>query len=353
MEEIWQSFVGYPLEELEQSLEGIFPHLSLDLSQMVSQVAKGNFKQVLTELVMAVGGQLLDSADSIKRVFIMLLLLGILSALFLNFAGAFSSHQVSDAAFYFTYLSMVILLLQAFEEAFGITQGALEQMVLFLKLFIPAYLTTVGAVAGGMAAAGYYEIMLFLIYGIESIFVKFVLPFLCSYIMLCLINGIWEEERLSALTDLMKQGTGSLLKWSLSLVTGIGILQSMVLPVLGSLKITGLQKAVSALPGLGGLADSSVQMLLGTAVLLKNSMGVVLFLLLLCICAVPLCKILLIGCLLKGSAALLGILADKRMTGCISRIGDGVFLLLRLLMTSMAYFLILAAVIGVSSNRGF
>lgn len=353
MDEIWQEMVGYPLSDLQASLEGIFPDLSIHLSELLGQIASGRGKEAAGDVLGEIGRQLLANAGGLKQVLFTILLLGILSALFSNFAGAFANHQIADVSFYFTYLLLMILLLKAFESAFYIAQESLGHLVLFVKLFIPAYLLTVGAAAGAAAAVGYYELIFLVIYGVESLFLNCLLPFICSFAMLSVVNGIWEEGRLGTLTELLQKGLTGALKWSLTLITGAGVLQSMILPVLGSLKMTGIQKAVAAIPGLGGLADGSAQMLLGSAVLLKNSMGVVLFLLLLLICAVPLAKILLVGLLLKLGTAGLGILADKRMTGCADKIADGVFLLFRTLLTAMAYFMILAAVAAFSSNRGF
>ena len=68
-------------------------------------------------------------------------------------------------------------------------------------------------------------------------------------------------------------------------------------------------------------------------------------LLLLALCIVPFLKIFLYGTILKLCAGLLGLSADKRLTGCIDRAGDAVFVLLRIAFTALACFLILFAII--------
>ena len=111
----------------------------------------------------------------------------------------------------------------------------------------------------------------------------------------------------------------------------------MVTPVLESLKISSATKFLSSIPGLGGLAEGTAQLLLGSAVLIKNGLGAAAILLLLALCIVPFLKIFLYG--------LLGLSADKRLTGCIDRAGDAVFVLLRIAFTALACFLILFAII--------
>ncbi len=159
-------------------------------------------------------------------------------------------------------------------------------------------------------------------------------------------------------------------------MTGLGVLQSMVAPALDSLKRTTAQKAVSAIPALGDLAEGTTQILIGSAVLVKNSVGlftVVLLTALLAVpffkifaygvllktagaligivalltalLAVPFFKIFAYGVLLKTAGALIGIVADKRLVGCIERTADAVFLMLRLAVSGAACFLILTAVV--------
>ena len=80
-------------------------------------------------------------------------------------------------------------------------------------------------------------------------------------------------------------------------------------------------------------------------------MGLFLLLLLLGICLAPLAKLLLIACMMKGSAALAGIVSDKRITGCTDRVGDGSLLLLRTAFTAVALFLIVIAVVAYTTGK--
>ena len=87
------------------------------------------------------------------------------------------------------------------------------------------------------------------------------------------------------------------------------------------------------------------------AVLIKNSIGLLLLLLLLAICLVPLAKLFLIACVMKGSAALAGIVSDRRITGCTDRVGDGSLLLFRTAFTAVALFLIVIAVVAYTTGK--
>lgn len=81
-------------------------------------------------------------------------------------------------------------------------------------------------------------------------------------------------------------------------------------------------------------------------------MGIILFILLLLLCAIPLCKLFVMMAVFKISAAVMGIVADKRMSNCVNRIGDGILLLFHTVLTSAAFFIILIAIVAFTTNRG-
>ena len=49
---------------------------------------------------------------------------------------------------------------------------------------------------------------------------------------------------------------------------------------------------------------------------------------------------------MKLGAAITGIVSDKRISGCVDRVGEGCFLLLRCVLTAVALFLIVIAVVA-------
>ena len=134
-------------------------------------------------------------------------------------------------------------------------------------------------------------------------------------------------------------------------MTGISVFQALITPVVDSVKKSALQRLVSVIPGIGDAADGALDMVLGSALVIKNSIGVVLLLLILVLCAAPLIKIGLIAGVLKCAAALMGVVGDKRITTCVNRAGDAGLLLLKTTGTAMLLFLISIAVVT-ASGRG-
>ena len=346
-EEVEQSGLLQELEldGMSEKLEELFPGFSIDFSGFLSQILSGNWKEGVSLLLASLRDGIAGEAAGMRNLFLLLLLVGIMSSLFTVAAQAFKSHQIADIAHFVAFLLMLLIVLAAFSQAADITEALLEKILLFVRLFLPTFMIALGFSAGTVTAAGYYELILLLIYGVEQLLMSVGLPAANVYMMLVVMNGLWEEEKLSALIDLMHKGLTGGLKFLLTCITGIGLLQSMVTPVLESLKVSSAAKLLSAIPGLGGLAEGTAQLLFGSAVLIKNGLGAAAILLLLALCIVPFLKLFLYGAILKLCAGLLGLSADKRLTGCIDRAGDAVFLVLRIAFTALACFLILFAII--------
>lgn len=342
----------YGMGEVEEGLDHLIPDYDLDMWEIWGKILQGKITEAAMLLWEGIKGKLLSELAGMKNIFASILILGIISALFANFSDVFQNHQIADISFYFLYLLLMSILMKAFLTAADIAGQTVENIVLFIKMFIPTYFMAVGAATGAATGAVYYQFTLVLAYGVEKIIFSLLIPLIYSYVLLALLNGIWAEERLALLLDFLKKGIGAGLKVAMGAITSLSLFQSMIAPVLDSLKVSAVKKAVGAIPGIGNLAEGVTEMVIGSAVLIKNSIGVLMLLLLLAICLIPLAKLFLIACMMKGSAALVGIVSDKRITGCTDRVGDGSLLLFKAAFTAVALFMITIAVVAYTTGKG-
>lgn len=330
----------------------LFPEFTFDGRAVWDLIVQGSLWEAFQELGQGITGALGTQMDEIKGLFITILILGIIAALFTNFADLFRDHQVSELAFYIVYLLLIAVLLKSFVDVAAIVQDILKNITIFMKLYIPTYVVAVGSASGITSASVYYQILLLIVYLVEWGYLSLLLPVVYSYVLLTVINGVWMEEKLTMLLELMEKGIGLSMKVTVGIVTGFSLLQSMISPVIDSLQASALKKAVSAIPGIGGLTEGMFEMVMGSAVLIKSSIGIYITLVLIMICCIPLVKILLISCVTKLSAALIGIVSDKRMTNCADKVGDGNLMLLKMALSSAGMFIIQIAVITYTTGRG-
>ena len=331
--------------------EQLFPEFSFDGKAVFGHVVQGELWEALKMLGGGIADAFAYQRGELRTLFFTILILGIVAALFSNFADLFKDHQVSDLAFYFVYLMLIAVLLKFFVDAVGIVQEILQSVTAFIRLYIPTYMVAVAGATGFASASVYYHLLLVVVYLIEWGYLSILLPMVYGYVLLTVINGIWMEEKLGLLLELLEKLIGGSIKVTLGIITGFSLLQAMISPVIDSLQSSAVKKAVSVLPGIGGLTEGMFEMVMGSAVIVKNSIGIYITLVLIVLCGIPLLKLALLACVIKLSAALIGIVSDKRMTGCASRVGDGNLMLLKIALASVGMFVIQIAIITYTTGR--
>jgi stage III sporulation protein AE len=329
----------------------LFPEFSFDGQAVLALIMQGKLWEAVRQIGHGITGLLGSQIGEIKTLFITILVLGILAALFTNFADLFRNHQISELAFYFVYLLLIAVLLKSFVSAAQTVQEILSDITTFMRLYIPTYMIAVGSASGIASASAYYQILLVVVYLVEWLYLSVLVPVVYSYVLLTVINGVWMEEKLFLLLELIEKVIGVSLKVTIGIVTGFSLLQSMITPALDSLQTSVLKKAVSAIPGIGGLTEGMFEMVMGSAILIKGSVGVYITLVLLGLCSIPVLKILLLSCVTKLGAALIGIISDKRLTNCADRMGNGNLMLLKLTLSSIGMFIIEIAIITYTTSK--
>lgn len=343
---IRQQMASYDMAEIEQQFSKLFPEYNIDADKMFGLILEGKFLQAGNVFWNGCKSDIMGEISGMRTTVISILIIGIVSALFSNFSDLFAGQQISQTGFYFLYLFLMAVLTRTFAFVSQTAVSAMENIVLFVKLFIPTWFMAVGMASGSATAYFYYQVMLLVAYLIESFLLTGLIPVVYSYVILALMNGIWAEDRLTLLLDFVKNGIVLALKAIMGIIAGLSMVQAVIVPVIDRLKISSLRKAMLAIPGIGGVAEGVAELVIGSAVLIKNSMGVLLLLLLMGACLLPLFKILVVAGLVKLGAALTGIVSDKRIAGCTDKVGEGCFLLLRCLFTSVALFVIVIGVVA-------
>lgn len=343
---IRQQMASYDMAEIEQQFSKLFPEYNIDADKMFGLILEGKFLQAGNVFWNGCKSDIMGEISGMRTTVISILIIGIVSALFSNFSDLFAGQQISQTGFYFLYLFLMAVLTRTFAFVSQTAVSAMENIVLFVKLFIPTWFMAVGMASGSATAYFYYQVTLLVAYLIESFLLTGLIPVVYSYVILALMNGIWAEDRLALLLDFVKNGIVLALKAIMGIIAGLSMVQAVIVPVIDRLKISSLRKAVLAIPGIGGVAEGVAELVIGSAVLIKNSMGVLLLLLLMGACLLPLFKILVVAGLVKLGAALTGIVSDKRIAGCTDKVGEGCFLLLRCLFTSVALFVIVIGVVA-------
>lgn len=322
----------------------------LSFGELLKELMQGNFTEVfskcLSHLKESLFGEIVENGKWMGQV----MAIGLIGAVFANFAGIFSGSQIAETGFYVTYLLLFTFLASSFFTGISITAEVLSNILEFMRALVPTYFLAVSFSGGSLTSAVSYGWMLCSISGVEWIFSRLFLPLLRVHILFVLAGHLMKENIFSKMTELLETGIRWGLKTTAGIVLGFHLLQSMVTPYADSLKNSSVQRMLSVIPGVGQGAAAISQLVLGSGVLIKNTIGAGAVIVLLLICVIPIIKLVVLLFFYKAAAALLQPICDRRMVSCISAVGTGCQLLLRMVMTSLILFAVSLAVVCMAAN---
>lgn len=341
----------FGLEEIEKYLGQNQPEgIQLSFTELAKAILAGNFREAGAKVGTAVRDALVSEVGQGSQLLVQVMLLGLVGAVFSGFSGIFSGSQISETGFFVTYLLLFTCLAAGFYQSLRIASDVLSHLLDFMKVLLPAFFMAVAFAGGSMSSGVLYETTLGIIGMFQWICLMAGLPLIKMYALLVLAGKISKEDSISRLTDLI----GQIVKWGLKtmvgLMLGFQLIQAMVLPCVDAAGQTGLLRLMEAVPGVGQGARSVTQVILGSGVLIKNSIGAAGAAAVGAIAVLPLLKLAVLALLYHGAAALLEPVCDKRVSACIQGISEAHKLLIQLIWTALLLFAVSLAIVCASTN---
>lgn len=348
-ETIWKEF---EFSEIEDLLDDIFPEKKTDFQDLIKKMLSGQTEPSLQVIGEMISDQFFYEWKSSKAGMVHILLIVIVAAVFTNFSNVFQNKQISEISFYVLYLLLITIGLNSFRILIVSASENLERLIGFMKVLGPVYFLAVAFAAGSSTSILFYNLVLLLIYLVELVILNFLIPFVQVYIVVKVMNNLSEEDYLSKFAELCETVIAWTLKTLLAGVTGVNIIQGLLSPAIDSLKRSVVGRSAEAIPVVGDAIGGVTEVMLGTAVLIKNGIGVAGALVCIGICLVPIIQMAVVTLLYKLIAAMIQPVSDKRIVGCISSIADGSRMLLRIIFTTGVLFLLTIAVVTATTMAG-
>ena len=348
-ETIWKEF---EFSEIEDLLDDIFPEKKTDFQDLIKKMLSGQTEPSLQVIGEMISDQFFYEWKSSKAGMVHILLIVIVAAVFTNFSNVFQNQQISEISFYVLYLLLITIGLNSFRILIVSASENLERLIGFMEVLGPVYFLAVAFAAGSSTSILFYNLVLLLIYLVELVILNFLIPFVQVYIVVKVMNNLSEEDYLSKFAELCETVIAWTLKTLLAGVTGVNIIQGLLSPAIDSLKRSVVGRSAEAIPVVGDAIGGVTEVMLGTAVLIKNGIGVAGALVCIGICLVPIIQMAVVTLLYKLIAAMIQPVSDKRIVGCISSIADGSQMLLRIIFTTGVLFLLTIAVVTATTMAG-
>ena len=345
-EEKWTNFFlgKSDTAEIDRLIDELFPKSNLSFRKIVEMLVNEESTIPVNEILAFFTEKIFSAIHQNRTAVIFLVMMSLVSALFANFANAFHSRQAASIGFYVVYLLMITVCLRAFRLTLDGMETSIGNLLTFMQIFSPLYFISMAISVGSVSSIAFYNLVILLIYLVELIISRVLLPFVHVYLTMQILNFLSEDEVLSKFAEFIKMAVEWCLKVLFAGITGISLVQGLLSPAIDTVKRNAVTKGIEMIPGIGDIAGSTGEMLMGAAVLVKNGIGVAGALIVFTICLVPILNMAVVTLLYKGIAAFIQPLSEKRFTEAISSMGEGYYLLLKIEIATALLFLITIAV---------
>ncbi len=337
------------LDEMEEIVGGIFPAAKISITDILDCIIRNDFQELNDLIFTYITEQIFYELNYNRSTLIHVLILAIFAALFSNFSNAFGNEQIASVGFYVVYLLLVMVTMQSFKVIVDSIIGNVNDLLRFMTVLYPAYFLSIALATGTSSAVVFYNLALLYIFLVEFLILSLVLPFINTYMVVQVLSYLTMENRLSKLADLIRTLIQWVLKVMVTGVVGLNIVQSLLAPSIDQVQRSVWLRGTEAIPVVGDVMGGTAEVILGTLQLIKNGVGVLgLILCALIICG-PLVQMSILTLLYKLIGAIVEPISDKRITGCIGGFGDGCEMLLKVIISVGALFLITIAIITAST----
>lgn len=271
-------------------------------------------------------------------------------AMLQGISGIFADSFLSDISFLAVYFLFLYNALRIFSSMQQIVYHCMDRIAEFTLLVQPVFCMAMIFSSGIRSAGLTYEVLLLVLYLVQSILQKLLLPIVFVFLITQFANYAWKEEHFSSLAKLFEGGIAVAQKLLVTFILGLNLIQGMVAPAVDQLKKTAAIRTIGVIPGLGGALNAVSEMLLGTGLLIKNCVGATVIVVLILLCAKPVLEISVLALIYRLLAALAQPVTDKRVSGVFDALARAGVLYIKLTMTAVLMLFLTIAVVCVASG---
>ena len=342
-EEILKEF---DFDEVDRMLSDIFPEESVSFEDLVKTLTDGDFSGFVHLIFSGIRTGTFSVLRDNREAIVHILVIAMIAAVFVNFSHIFTNRQVAETGFLILYLLLITILLKSFGIMIDSIDGSLKVLKDFMKVLCPLYFLATAFSTGSTTSVLFYNLMLILIYLVETVILHIILPMIHVYMMIRILDHLSPEPYLTRFGELLDIIVRWILKTMLICVAGINVMQGLISPAMDAVRRSGIQKGLEAIPGVGGALGGMTDVILSSVVLIRNGIGAVGAVVCAVICAMPILQIGMMTLIYKLIAAVAEPVSDKRIVSCIASTGDGAVLLLKTVYTSAVLFLLTIVVVA-------
>lgn len=336
------------LRSLDQDTSDLFGNKSF--TEMVLEITSGEAADLTTFINASLNyilRQMLGFTPMLASIIIISLLSGVLSGLKSRFLGK----NTGEIVHFVCYLTIVLIVVSMLLSALQYVEKTVNTMRALMNVLFPIILTLMTASGGVMSGKLFQPLSAVLAGGVCEIVIGVVLPLFIIVTVLSIISNLSSAISLTKLTDFFKSAALWINGITFTIFFGFLSVQGVTAASYDGISIRAAKYAIgNSIPIIGSYLKEGFDLILGSLVILKNSVGVFGMLMIMMIMIFPLIQIVLLSLGLKLTAGLVEPIADSKISTFLTTIGKNLNMLIAVILGVAFMFFVTLMLFIVSSN---
>ena len=315
------------------------------VENIASSIRNGNFNLSPLGIIEKFIQMGFSEMQDLSRYLISFICISLLSTL-VSLLGKDKSANVGSATFFACYSLVAATAIKCFSICSEYTTEVVGEMTDFITKLSPMLATLIITSGKSITAAAFHPILSAAVYVVSIICYKCILPLTSYSIILSVADNLSEQVRISGICRFINSASKWILALCFTIFTGICAIYGFSAPSLDAVGGKAVKFAVGSLvPVVGGFLAETLETVISSGRLMKNSVGSGGLIVLCAICAMPIIKIGCMALMVRISASLVEPISDKRISGLLMSVSKSITSLFAMVATVAVLFLICISIL--------
>jgi stage III sporulation protein AE len=272
---------------------------------------------------------------------IQIIIISLLMGLLDNLKSNFSADGVNQIAFYVCYIVLVTLIIASFVQIYDVTYDAVVEIEKFMKVLIPIIFGIIVASGGVTISSIIYPVLAFGTELVTIFMTNFLLPISMIAFALGIISNVGNKVSISRLPSLLKSVSLWCMGIVLTIFIGILSLEGTIASTVDGVTVKTAKFLFSgSIPVVGKLLGDSIDVILGSTLIIKDAIGFIGIAVLFGMALVPIIKVVVVIGIYQILSAIIEPFSDKRICKCLSDTAEASKMLLGIVVCVTVMFMI-------------
>ena len=345
-------------EVLKNSKESLGIKEFLEISE---EYLSRNFKNINIEKIFdntlsgkfdfdLLGSNIFDSFKSeileVLKILVIVLIVIIVHSIFKIIVQNLNNSSNVKIISFIQYLIIVSIILELFGVIIIELENVLDDLITFMNMFVP-FLSILIVSTGNIVTSSVIEGTLFFSIVFISNFIKnFLIPLYLIVVTISVVSNFTDKFKLDKLSKFFRSSIVWILGIILTIFISILTMETEITSSVDSFTSKTIKAAVSNfIPVVGKIMGDSVDAVLGSFNILKNSVGVIGIIVVLSLTLFPIIKVFIMYVLFNLTSAFAEIVAEEKIVSLISNLSDCLRTFLGMLISVSIMFVVEVVII--------